>query len=77
MEKFNGINELANVLATCFFEYKTGTLVIKAVFLPSAMKLRQGNIFKNSVHGGGGGVMPQCMLGYIRPHLGRHPLFPG
>ena len=36
---------------------------------------------KNSVHGGGWGCLPQCMLGYIHspisgqtPPLGRHPL---
>ena len=32
---------------------------------------------KNSVHGGGGGCLPQCMLGYTPPRPGRHPPKPG
>ena len=49
-------------------------------FLPAATKLDQGNIFTSVCKefcprgGGGGGCLPQCMLGYtshLRP--GRHP----
>ena len=43
-------------------------------FLPSASKLRQGNIFRSVCQEfcpHGGGCLPQCMLGYTP--LGRHP----
>ena len=39
-------------------------------FLPAATKLGQGNVFTgvcDSVHGGGGGYLPQCMLGCQTP----------
>ena len=32
---------------------------------------------KNSIHRGGGGCLPQCMLGYTPPPRSRHPPGPG
>ena len=54
-------------------------------YLPSAAKLRQGNVFRSVCqefcpHWGEGGCLPQCMLGYTHPPLqtataadGTHP----
>ena len=46
--------------------------------LPSAPKLQQGNIFTGvlsviSFTGGGGGCLPQCMMGYTPPPRQVHP----
>ena len=35
--------------------------------LPSATKLRQGNVFTPVCHSVHGGCLPQCMLGYTHP----------
>ena len=48
------------------------------MYLPSVTKLLQGNIFTRILSTGGGGCLPQCMLGYTPPLRadtppGRHP----
>ena len=46
-------------------------------FLPAATKLGQGNIFTGVCQEfcpqGGGGCLPQCMLGYTPPQEQTHP----
>ena len=52
-------------------EIKTESFVIGSSFLPSATKLRQGNVFTpvcQSFRSQGGGL-PQCMLGYTHPQV--------
>ena len=51
----------------CFFR----SPVCRFCSLPSATKLRQGNVFTRVCHSVHGGCLPQCMLGYTP--LGRHP----
>ena len=49
------------------YEYISVSAKSLIVYLPPATKLGQGNVFTgvcDSVHGGGGGSLPQCMLGY-------------
>ena len=46
-----------------FYCYRPQRSCGKAIFSQACVK--------NSVHGGGGGCLPQCILGYTS--LGRHP----
>ena len=65
-------------------QYNRARQINKFIFLPAATKLGQGNIFTSVCQefcpqGGGGGYLPQCMLGYTppprpgRPPGSRHP----
>ena len=71
MKKVDYIDEKFNV-AKYVFGYICRGIILHG-YLPSATKLRQGNVFTPVCHSVQGGCLPQCMLGYTPPSQEAYP----